>query len=223
MAEVSVNGRRYRAPERPAVVICFDGCDPAYIERGIADGILPTIAAFREERLLRHRRCRRADLHQPQQRLDRHRRAAGRARHLRQLLPRPCHRRGAHDHGRLADALRHHPGRARGRGRPDRRRHRQGQAAPDAVARARRASTSPPSTPTAPPWRRTASATSRRWWAAPSPTSTPAICRSTCSTPASRLLRAQGGDAALSVAVRFHPARACSGHARGRRLQPRRR
>src|SRR6476661_5353428 len=42
MAEVSVNGRRYRAPERPAAVICFDGCDPAYIERGIADGVLPT-------------------------------------------------------------------------------------------------------------------------------------------------------------------------------------
>src|SRR5205814_6050218 len=35
-------------PERPTVVVCFDGCDPAYIERGIADGILPTIAAFRE-------------------------------------------------------------------------------------------------------------------------------------------------------------------------------
>ena len=48
MADVSVNGRRYRMPERPAVVICFDGCDPAYIERGIADGILPTIASFRE-------------------------------------------------------------------------------------------------------------------------------------------------------------------------------
>ena len=48
MADVSVNGRRYRAPERPAVVICFDGCDPAYIERGIADGILPTIAKFRQ-------------------------------------------------------------------------------------------------------------------------------------------------------------------------------
>jgi phosphonoacetate hydrolase len=46
MAEVSVNGRCYRVPERPVVVICFDGCDPAYIERGIADGILPTIAGF---------------------------------------------------------------------------------------------------------------------------------------------------------------------------------
>ena len=30
------------------MVICFDGCDPAYIERGIADGILPTIAAFQK-------------------------------------------------------------------------------------------------------------------------------------------------------------------------------
>jgi phosphonoacetate hydrolase len=48
MAEVSVNGRRYRAPDRPAVVICFDGCDPAYIERGVADGILPTIASFQK-------------------------------------------------------------------------------------------------------------------------------------------------------------------------------
>jgi len=46
MVEVNVNGRCYRVPERPTVVICFDGCDPAYIERGIADGILPTIASF---------------------------------------------------------------------------------------------------------------------------------------------------------------------------------
>ena len=48
MADVSVNGRRYRTPERPTVVICFDGCDPEYIRRGIADGILPTIASFQK-------------------------------------------------------------------------------------------------------------------------------------------------------------------------------
>jgi phosphonoacetate hydrolase len=48
MATVDVNGRSYRTPERPTVVICFDGCDPAYIERGIKDGILPNIAAMRE-------------------------------------------------------------------------------------------------------------------------------------------------------------------------------
>src|SRR5581483_2490831 len=46
MSDVTVNGRRYRLPVRPTVVVCFDGCDPAYIERGLADGILPTIAGF---------------------------------------------------------------------------------------------------------------------------------------------------------------------------------
>lgn len=49
MPGVSVNGRRYRLPQQATVIICFDGCDPAYIERGIADGVLPTIAAFREQ------------------------------------------------------------------------------------------------------------------------------------------------------------------------------
>ena len=48
MANVEVNGRSYRVPERPTVVVCFDGCDPAYIRRGLADGILPTIAALQE-------------------------------------------------------------------------------------------------------------------------------------------------------------------------------
>jgi phosphonoacetate hydrolase len=48
MTSVEVNGRRYRLPARPTVVVCFDGCDPEYIRRGIADGILPTIADLRE-------------------------------------------------------------------------------------------------------------------------------------------------------------------------------
>ncbi len=50
MPETSeLNGRRYRKPERPTVVICVDGCDPAYIERGIPDGVFPTIGSFRRE------------------------------------------------------------------------------------------------------------------------------------------------------------------------------
>jgi phosphonoacetate hydrolase len=49
---VSVNGRRYRTPARPTVVVCFDGCDPQYIRRGLADGILPTIARFGDEGFL---------------------------------------------------------------------------------------------------------------------------------------------------------------------------
>lgn len=48
MASVEVNGRAYRLPERPTVVVCFDGCDPEYIRRGFADGILPTMASLRE-------------------------------------------------------------------------------------------------------------------------------------------------------------------------------
>jgi phosphonoacetate hydrolase len=47
MAElIELNGRRYRTPERPTVVICVDGCDPEYIEHGIPDGIFPTIGSF---------------------------------------------------------------------------------------------------------------------------------------------------------------------------------
>ena len=49
MPELTANARTYRIPERTTVVICFDGCDPAYIRQGIADGILPTIASFREK------------------------------------------------------------------------------------------------------------------------------------------------------------------------------
>jgi phosphonoacetate hydrolase len=44
MNPVELNGRQYRLPSRPVVVICADGCDPAYIEAGLAGGVLPTIA-----------------------------------------------------------------------------------------------------------------------------------------------------------------------------------
>ncbi|HEX3524588.1 MAG TPA: phosphonoacetate hydrolase [Stellaceae bacterium] len=50
MAEtIELNGRRYQKPQRPTVVICVDGCDPEYLERGIPDGIFPTIGAFQRE------------------------------------------------------------------------------------------------------------------------------------------------------------------------------
>jgi phosphonoacetate hydrolase len=45
-AGVEVNGVRYRWPSRPVVVVCIDGGDPAYFERGIADGIVPNVARF---------------------------------------------------------------------------------------------------------------------------------------------------------------------------------
>ncbi len=38
---VTVNGREYAWPERPVVVVCIDGSEPDYIERAVADGVMP--------------------------------------------------------------------------------------------------------------------------------------------------------------------------------------
>ena len=46
---IELNGRRYRKPQRPTVVICVDGCDPEYIEHGIPEGVFPTIGSFRRD------------------------------------------------------------------------------------------------------------------------------------------------------------------------------
>ncbi len=43
---VSLQNRTYAVPRRPVVVVCVDGCDPAYIERGLDKGILPNLQAF---------------------------------------------------------------------------------------------------------------------------------------------------------------------------------
>jgi phosphonoacetate hydrolase len=43
---ISVNGRSYRLPTRPTVVICLDGFDPAYLEHGFKTGGLPTMQGF---------------------------------------------------------------------------------------------------------------------------------------------------------------------------------
>ncbi len=43
---VRVNGTDYAWPRRPVVVVCIDGGDPAYLERGLRDGILPNVARF---------------------------------------------------------------------------------------------------------------------------------------------------------------------------------
>ena len=44
--EVSVNGRSYRKPRQPTVVICVDGFDPAYLQQGLKEGFLPNLARF---------------------------------------------------------------------------------------------------------------------------------------------------------------------------------
>jgi len=38
---ITVNGRSYRAPERPIVVVCVDGCEPDYITQAIEAGAAP--------------------------------------------------------------------------------------------------------------------------------------------------------------------------------------
>lgn len=49
MSEILLNGVRYARPEQAVVVVCIDGGDPAYIERGLQDGIIPNIARFIKE------------------------------------------------------------------------------------------------------------------------------------------------------------------------------
>ena len=49
MEHVHLNGVTYRGPRVPVVVDCIDGGDPAYLDQGLAEGLLPTIARFQSE------------------------------------------------------------------------------------------------------------------------------------------------------------------------------
>ena len=49
MKTLAVNDTDYRWPDRPIVVVCIDGGDPAYIEHGVAAGIIPNIARYMKE------------------------------------------------------------------------------------------------------------------------------------------------------------------------------
>jgi len=46
---LAVNGTDYRRPGRPLVVVCIDGGDPAYIEHGVAAGIIPNVERYLRE------------------------------------------------------------------------------------------------------------------------------------------------------------------------------
>jgi phosphonoacetate hydrolase len=41
MAQLEVNGRSYRLPTSPSVVVCVDGCEPDYIAQAVAGGHMP--------------------------------------------------------------------------------------------------------------------------------------------------------------------------------------
>jgi phosphonoacetate hydrolase len=40
---IEVNGRRYRLPSRPTVVVCVDGCEFDYLEAAVAAGVAPFV------------------------------------------------------------------------------------------------------------------------------------------------------------------------------------
>ncbi|MBL8672608.1 MAG: phosphonoacetate hydrolase [Alphaproteobacteria bacterium] len=40
-ASVTVNGRSYRTPEAPVVIVCVDGSEPGYVERAVEAGVAP--------------------------------------------------------------------------------------------------------------------------------------------------------------------------------------
>ena len=45
-AFITVNDRRYAWPDRPLVVVCVDGSEPAYMEEAIAAGVMPFAAGL---------------------------------------------------------------------------------------------------------------------------------------------------------------------------------
>jgi len=55
--ELEVNGRRYAWPDRPLVVVCIDGSEPAYIEQAVAEGAMPFTAGMLERGADLRARC----------------------------------------------------------------------------------------------------------------------------------------------------------------------
>ena len=50
---IQVNGRDYPFPRVPAVVICLDGCEPAYLDEAIAAGLMPSLEAVKRKGTVR--------------------------------------------------------------------------------------------------------------------------------------------------------------------------
>ena len=76
-ATFEANDRSYRAPGRPVLAICADGWDPEYVDDALERALMPRLARDAPgRRQLRARPRPGADVHQPQQRRDRHWRAA---------------------------------------------------------------------------------------------------------------------------------------------------
>lgn len=47
-SQIEVNDRIYPAPEVPAIAICLDGCEPAYLEEAMRAGLMPNLTRIRK-------------------------------------------------------------------------------------------------------------------------------------------------------------------------------
>ncbi len=50
---VAVNGRTYAWPRVPAIAICLDGCEPAYLDEAIKAGLMPALVKIKEKGTVR--------------------------------------------------------------------------------------------------------------------------------------------------------------------------
>ena len=50
---VSANGRSYSWPRVPAIAICLDGCEPAYLDEAIAAGLMPALERIKAKGTVR--------------------------------------------------------------------------------------------------------------------------------------------------------------------------
>ncbi|MEM9250558.1 MAG: alkaline phosphatase family protein, partial [Pseudomonadota bacterium] len=48
MQAIDANDRTYAAPQTCAIAICLDGCEPAYLDVAIAEGLMPNLKRIRE-------------------------------------------------------------------------------------------------------------------------------------------------------------------------------
>ena len=46
---VTVNGRSYKDPKKPVVIVCVDGSEPGYIERAAEAGVAPFLGRLQKE------------------------------------------------------------------------------------------------------------------------------------------------------------------------------
>ena len=48
MQDIDANERTYAAPRTCAIAICLDGCEPAYLDVAIAEGLMPNLTRIRK-------------------------------------------------------------------------------------------------------------------------------------------------------------------------------